>query len=368
MVISFTCNNLNSGGAERVICNIANKFSEDGNIVNIICYKKLDNFYYELNKNVNIIEIDKKIKNRSSWIQRKLAGLLNLFKLKNAIRGSDIVISFYSRQNCYSIFVAKLLNIPIICAERDHFFLNDGKFNNFLRRVFYPYSNGFIHQTEDARKYLRSKCGIKCNDIIIPNPLWISDFPERRPVSGYVCAVGRLAQQKNYEGMIEAFRIVHERNPNASLHIFGDGPEKENLINRVKENSLEGTVFFEGLSKDIINIYAKSEVFIMFSHGEGYPNALMEALSMGVPSISSNCPIGGPSDMIDHGINGYLVENGDVFDLAEKIMFLLNSKDVRKKFSINAKEIRKTNEFKKVYSLWYEYINEVKNEYEKNNK
>lgn len=367
MIISFTCNNLNSGGAERVICNIANQLCEDGNYVNIICYKKLENFYYKLNNNVHIVEIDPKIQSRSSWIQRKLAGILNLFKLRNAIKGSDIVISFYSKQNCYSILAARTLNIPIICGERDHFFLNDGKFNHFLRRIFYPYANGFIHQTEDARNYLRKTCGIKCNDIIIPNPLWITEFPDRNPIPGYICAVGRLAQQKNYEGIIEAFRIVHERIPEASLHIFGDGPEKSRLLTIINENSLESAVFLEGLSKDILNVYSKSEIFVMFSHGEGYPNALMEALSVGVPTISSDCPIGGPKDMIVDGINGCLVEVGNTLDLAEKIIDLLNSQELRVKLSKNAKKIRQINEFMTIYSSWVQYIDKVRDEYEKKN-
>lgn len=355
MVISFTCNNIGTGGAERVITSIANQMALDGHIVRIICYKKLESFYYELEAGVSIIELDPLINKRKSAISRKLAGIINLIKLYDAIKGSDRVVSFYTRQNCYSILMCKLRGIPIVCAERDHFFMNDGKVNHLMRRVFYPMADGFVHQTKMAQQYLRENEGVSCKDIVIPNPLWITDFSDRIPVDGRVIAVGRLANQKNYEGMIRAFKKVVERVPYATLHIFGDGDQTE-YQKLITEKGLDNNVILEGLNKNIIGEYAKADIFIMFSHGEGYPNALMEALAMGVPCVSSDCPVGGPRDMIVNGINGFLVEHENEDELSNRIAQLLQSKELKETFSNNAIEIRESNRFATIYKRYMDFI------------
>lgn len=366
MIISFTCNNIGTGGAERVICNIANQMAREGHTVRIICYEKLSSFYYQLEKKVTIVELDANINKRKHWLARKLAGFVNLYRLFQGVKGSDKIISFYTRQNCYSILVGHLRRIPVICAERDHFFMNDGKANHILRNIFYPHADGFIHQTYMAREWLREKEGVKCRDIVIPNPLWINEFPDCEPITGNVIAMGRLAEQKNYRGMIEAFKIVHQRNKNAMLHIYGDGEQREELQKFIKEVELENNVILEGMTKDVINVYKKAQVFVMFSHGEGYPNALMEALAIGIPSVSSDCPVGGPRDMIMDGKNGFLVKCDDTQALAERILQLLDSSELREEFQTNAITIRETNNFLTIYNKIMEYIGNI--EYGNNKK
>lgn len=359
MKIAFTCNNLNNGGAERVICNLANRMVEDGHSVHLICYSVTPSFYYKLNDGVEIIQLDKKIANRKAFILRKVAGIVNFIKLINALRWADKVISFYTRQNCYSIIACQLLHKPIICAERDHFFMTDGKLNHKMRNKWYPKSNGFIHQTQMARDWLRKKEGVVCDDVIIPNPLWMKEYPNRKPVKGYISAVGRLEEQKNYEEIIEAFEIVAENNDYATLHIFGDGPSKEKLQKMIHEKNLQNRIILEGITKDVAAIYAISDMYVMFSHGEGYPNALMEALAMGVPVISSDCPVGGPRDMITDGVNGILVKCSDINTFAERILDLLENSEMKAKFSKNAVKIRETNEFEEIYQQYMDYIMSV---------
>lgn len=360
MRIAFTCNKLNNGGAERVICNIANRMVQDGHEVKIICLCKTDSFYYYLDDAIAVVELDKSANNLDkSFLSRKIDGLKNLNRLKNAITGSDIVISFYTRQNCYSIFVCKLLNIPIICAERDHFFLQDGRINQILRNVFYPLADGFIHQTSMMRTELRNKSGVRCKDVVIPNPLWMTDFPPRNPIEGYVAAVGRLEDQKNYIEMIRAFAMAHEKAERLSLHIFGAGPMRKDIENFVESIGLQKVIILEGITKDIRTVFEKSDIYVLFSKGEGYPNALMEALACGVPSISSACPVGGPEDMINDGVNGILVPTNDVTALSDAIIKLVNDDQMKKKFSEESTVIRTTNEFTRIYRQWMNYIEEV---------
>ena len=359
MNIAFTCNNLNNGGAERVICNLANRMVEDGHSVRIICYSVTSSFYYELKKGVSIVQIDPEISKRKKFLARKVAGVINFIKLVKALEWADKVVSFYTRQNCYSIIACQILGKPIICAERDHFFMSDGRVNHVLRNKCYPKATGFIHQTSMVREWLRDKEGVKCSDIILPNPLWMNNFVEYSPKKGYISAVGRLEEQKNYKEMIDAFGMIYEKVSYASLHIYGEGPLKEELQKYINDKNLSNIVILEGISKNISEVYAQSEVFVMFSHGEGYPNALMEALASGVPCVSSNCPVGGPADMINDGENGFLVPCSDIDKFANKVVELLQNVELRKKFSSNAVNIRETNDFEKIYNTFMKYVNSV---------
>ena len=236
--------------------------------------------------------------------------------------------------------------------------MSDSKMNHIMRKVFYPLADGFIHQTHMVRDYLRMHEGVRCKDVVIPNPLWIKEYPERHPIGGRIIAVGRLADQKNYEGMLRAFSIVLRECPDATLHIyclaFVEVPPYPKSASSVKDIPHRN---FEGNSKNIIKCYQLAEVFVMSSHGEGYPNALMESLAMGVPSVSYDCPAGGPKDMIKDGINGYLIKQDDEDLLASRIIELLKNPEKRQFFSENAKKIRMTNQFDLIYDKYMDFIN-----------
>lgn len=361
MRIVFTCNRLGFGGAERVICNFANKMVSEGNEVQIICLDVLGGFHYFTEKNVEIVELDERYKMRRQFLARKMAGIRNLWRLIRTLKEKrpDVVISFYTRQNCYSILVCKLLRIPVIAAERDHFFLSDSKINYFLRKLFYPKADGFIHQTEWARLHLREHCGIKCNDIVLPNPIWIKEYPDRNVISKRVISVGRLEEQKNYNGLIRAFKGVKEAIPEASLTIYGEGVQRKELEQLVHNLGMNDSISLPGTTKKILECYAQADVFVLFSHGEGYPNVLMEALAVGVPCIASDCPVGGPIDMIVNGYNGVLVSLDDETQLINELVALLKDEDRKKRFSDKAKNIRATNAFDKIYSDLMVYINKI---------
>lgn len=252
-----------------------------------------------------------------------------------------------------------LRHIPVICAERDHFFMRDGIANHIMRKLIYPHADGFIHQTQMAREWLREKEGVRCKDVIIPNPLWINEFPERKPIYGRVVAIGRLAEQKNYEKMIRSFALVHKQCKDATLHIYGDGPLKTKLESLIINLDLTNSVFLEGITKNIIQVYRQAAIFVMFSQGEGYPNALMEALAMGVPAISSDCPVGGPRDMIRDGENGFLVACDNEEELADRIITLLQEPELCLKFSNNAISIRESNRFDIIYNRIMDYIRSI---------
>jgi len=359
--VAFTCNRLGAGGAERVITNLSNCLAKDGIKVYIICLDILSGFYYHIEHGVEIIQLDENQSDHKSWLSRKTNGLVNLYRLFSVFKKirPDVVVSFYSKQNCYSILCSRLLRIPVICSERDHFFLTDSKANHIFRKMFYKHANGFIHQTQWAKEYLEWTYSTPVDSIVLQNPIWLSDFPERKPVDGSLIAVGRLAKQKNYIGMIKAFSKVHDYYPHATLSIYGEGSQRGELQQLINQLKMADNVFLKGQTNNVSECYAKADIFVMFSFGEGYPNALLEALACGVPAISSNCPIGGPASMIRQGENGVLVETDNEDELSQKLIELLGNPELKLHLSDAAREIRKQNSMNVIYSKFYGYIEHI---------
>lgn len=357
--VIFTCNRIGTGGAERVITNIANRMSKDGIEVKLICYDVLDGFYYPINEGVEIVEIDKELGKHKGVLSRKLYGCRNLYRLYAELKRQkpDVVISFYTKQTCYSILCANLLGIPIVGAERDHFFLSDGRISHILRKVFYKRATGFIHQTTWAKKYLEENYKTPLNAIVMHNPLWISEYPERCPEKNTVVAVGRLALQKNYLGMIRAFDRVVQEIPDAKLKIYGNGEQRDKLEREIDAHHLNNNIFLMGQTENVVEQLSKADAYIMFSHGEGYPNALMEALACGVPCVASDCPVGGPAELIENNVNGFLTQNEDIDALAEKVIDLLKNDTTKARFSKEAIKIRQTNSVEYIYPKLMEYLN-----------
>lgn len=357
--IFFTCNRLGYGGAERVICSLCNRLADNGIECSIVCLDVIEGFHYAINKGVNIVRLNENVGKRQSWFARKMWGIVYLYRLLCLLRNErpDIVCSFYSKQNCYSILCSRLAHIPIVCSERDSFFLSDGKANHLLRSIFYKYANGFIHQTNWAKTYLEEKYGTTKDALVLHNPLWIESFPQRNPVRGKVIAVGRLELQKNYKGLIRAFvKAKSSIQDELTLSIFGKGPSKRELDEFIVANGAQEYVTLKGQVDNVLKEYANAEFLVLFSHGEGYPNVLMEALACGVPCISSDCPIGGPAEMIENEVNGILVENENEEELADAIVTLHSDESLREKLSQNAILIRKSNSLDVIYTAFYNYL------------
>ena len=129
--------------------------------------------------------------------------------------------------------------------------------------------------------------------------------------------VGRLENQKNLTGLIEALSIVIKRNKKIKLTILGKGSEKLKLVNLSKSLKIEKNIIFKDFSKPDI-YYKKEGIFILNSFFEGLPNVLLEAIQYKIPIISTNC-FSGPAEILKNGKYGYLVKVNDPMDLANQI-------------------------------------------------
>jgi glycosyltransferase involved in cell wall biosynthesis len=170
----------------------------------------------------------------------------------------------------------------------------------------------------------------------------------------------RFTKAKNHLILINAFSKIHHKYPEFKLEFYGEGPLKKNMQDRVLELNLTEKVLFHNPTTTVLKEIKNASIFVLPSNNEGYPNALVEALALGIPSISSDCRIGGPKDMINHGENGFLFEVGNENDLKLALDNLLSNKKVQQAFSTNSVDIVKKLNAESISMKWISFFEEVK--------
>ena len=355
MKILFYIGSLEKGGAERVISNLANDFVKNNDIVMVTTINKIE---YSLEKKVKHYSLDENV---------KLNALQRLKKLYKIIKDEkpNVIVSFLPEPSYRILLLRKFINIPIIVSVR-----NDPKreYSNFKRKILmkilYPLADGFVFQTEEAKEFFRKK--IQNKSTIIPNPIK-NEFLERKIYEGkkdnLIVSVGRLEKQKNHELLIEAFSDISKEISEYKLIIYGEGSLRKNLEEKIQNLNLQDKVFLPGTVDNIPEKIEKAKLFVMSSDYEGMPNALMEAMALGLVTISTDCPCGGPRFLIENEKNGYLVKINDKNGLAKSIKNVLKySRDEKiEEISHNARKTALTLKEEKINKKWYKYILDITN-------
>ena len=183
----------------------------------------------------------------------------------------------------------------------------------------------------DYQSWYDNKVVVLHNGVSIPKLVGRGD-PER------ILAVGSLTAKKNYQILIDAFELVSYSYPKAILYIVGDGVQRSYLEDLVKQKLLHSRVVFLGQRnhQEVQNEYCKAGVFVLSSDQEGCPNVLLEAMSFGVPSVATS--VGAVPEIIDDGISGFVVPRRDSKILAQRIMELIKSKDLRERVGLSGQE------------------------------
>ena len=341
MKIVFVISSLSSGGAERVLSMLANYFAKKHDVF-IITFSNEDSFY-KLNERIRHIKLDL-LKNSKNIFESIKNTIKRLFVLKKTLKeiDADVNISFMTHTNILSIVSSKLNKQKIIISERTVYDFYSSEMVDFLRRLFYPFSNLLITQTYSDKKNYNFMKNVK----VIYNPLELPPIQIKR--ENIILAVGRLDKQKGFDKLVEAFSQIDS--DGWKLCIAGDGVEKKNLLDQIDRLKLDNVEFI-GKRKDIFEWYAKSSIFVLSSEKEGFPNVLLEAMGSGCACISFDCP-SGPSEIIENGENGILVEKQNVKKLASQIQRLINDKDVREKLGSKAMKAKEKYSIEKIANQW----------------
>ena len=351
MRIAFVVNQMNSGGAQRVVANLSTEFILLGHDVSIIMINETKEYsYYPLEREVRLVPISK--------IYRNLSALKKITFISNSLKmiSPDIVLSFIHHVNIYTHFAAVKNRIPNIVAERtDPAAFPRGRVMRLLRNYAYRHADGCVFQTAHAKDFFSPL--IQAHSTVIPNPVVLTYEPKEPPArERNIIAAGRLVPQKNYDMLIEAFRLFSFYHPDFSLTICGEGNLRNNIESLVKDLGLVGKVILMGQVENPHYMIYNSSIFALSSDHEGMPNALLEAMALGVPSVATDCPSGGPAEIILNNINGILVPVGDATAMADAFRRIVNDNNLAAMLSDNAIQVRDIYSISEVAKKWLDYI------------
>jgi glycosyltransferase involved in cell wall biosynthesis len=225
---------------------------------------------------------------------------------------------------------------------------------------------GCVFQTPDAMKFFDKR--IQDKGKVILNPIseqYIGSDSEHNIIvdrNNEIVTVGRIDSQKNQMLLFEAFKEISTKYPRYVLKLYGDIQDKEiyRELNRfISENNLEDRIMFMGLKSNPGDYIKEASIFVLSSDYEGMPNALIEAMVLGLPVISTDCPCGGPKMLIDNGKNGIIVPVGDKKALANAMEYMITHEKEAEAMGKEAKKLIERVEPDKICSQWLDYISEL---------
>jgi glycosyltransferase involved in cell wall biosynthesis len=326
--ICISVGSISCGGAERVAVNIANDLVAAGNEVFILTLDKKKSLY-KIDQRVKILSFENNNKNKFlKYIQvfffiRKSLKEINPDSILNFIFPTFFLIS--------TIF----LKYRIIISIRN----NPNNLESFdtplLRKVIFKRASAIISQTEYAKNVIYNQTKHK-NIVVIPN--YVREITsENLEKKNYIINVGKLQFVKGQDKLIKIFSEIP--NDTWKLVLVGDGPN-ENLLKKLsKKLNLNDKVIFTGNVDDVDYYLQQSKIFAFTSQTEGFPNALLEAMVTPLPCISFDCPAG-PSEMIENGVNGFLISLNDENQFKEKLTLLMEDEILRDSFCKEALKIK----------------------------
>jgi GalNAc-alpha-(1->4)-GalNAc-alpha-(1->3)-diNAcBac-PP-undecaprenol alpha-1,4-N-acetyl-D-galactosaminyltransferase len=358
--IGFTIHSLNGGGAERVITSLANELVTDYNVI-IITLVKCDSFY-ELNSKIILLSCDLIVPKKLGKIGAIKNNMITVKKISKYIKSEsiDLMIGFTTSVNVITIMAAKINNLPVIISERNNPIADPpNKFWRILRNILYRLTDYLVVQTSSNKGFYAKIVSSK-KIIIIKNPVAPAltskrIIREETTKNKIILTVGRLDANKSQDLLIKAFSNIPNNN-DWQLQLIGVGNKMEEYKTIAKDLNIN--VCFLGEVSNIYDYYNNARIFVFTSKSEGFPNALAEALYFGIPSISTNCPHG-PSDLIENGINGLLIEVDNQKMLETKLKRLMTDEDLR--YSLKENALKKGNalDISLISASWMKYFNKL---------
>jgi GalNAc-alpha-(1->4)-GalNAc-alpha-(1->3)-diNAcBac-PP-undecaprenol alpha-1,4-N-acetyl-D-galactosaminyltransferase len=351
--IAFIISSLGCGGAERVLCLIANYWAQKNYSIVIITLGNSTPFYLlEDGIELEPLSLLKNSESVFSSIANNIARI-KIIRKKLLEINPDIVISFMTETNILSTISCRIINKPIIISERTCYDFLKSRAWVVLRNIVYRYSNALIVQTRyDEEKYTHLS-----NIFVINNPLKLKRIkPNANREEKNILAVGRLDRVKGFDRLIRAFSLL--KNKDWKLTIIGEGSERNRLEKLTYDLKLEDYICLPGKTKAIEEWYEKSSIFVLSSRIEGFPNVLCEAMAYGCACVSFDC-IAGPNEIVTDKVNGYLVKNGDIPALSDQISFLINHPAERRRIGNEAMKINERLNIDSIMSKWDKILERV---------
>lgn len=371
--VLFYIHSLNKGGAERVLLTIADEIVKSDEYKAVILTDTVDETEYELSDNLRRIVIDK---------DGHMSALSRLKAIRHHVKreAPDKIVVFMLSSVIRAVLALTCTGYRVIGAVRSNPY---DDYSKGKKRALLLWACGrcerIVCQTEYQKEFFGERLRDKC--IVISNPIFREfadkatalgirdneilskednsmDTGERTRDASYekIVATGRLYDYKNHRLLIDAFARIASTYPDAYVVIYGEGPYREQLQARISELALEERVLLPGDSDHVAADIEDAMIYVLPSDTEGLPNALMEAMALGLPVIATDCPCGGPKSLIEDGVNGILTPVGDVRAMEEALIRLMSDAKLRADMGRRARDIIKTNSVELITDKWKQIL------------
>lgn len=345
--ILFVIGSMSKGGAERVVSIMSDHYAGKGWSTSIMMLLN-NRVEYEINPDVKLINL------ACTAAKGKFDAFRLIKEIRKYIKSSnpDVVVAFMGPIALTTWMACKGLNKRLIVSER----IDPAKAHrNFIVKKLlnkvYAKSDCTVLQTKRAWSYFPR--AVQKNSIIIGNPVKVQCVAAENYEHRIVTA-GRLTDQKNHRMLIEAFDKVRKNHPEYTLDIYGEGPLRNELQALIDEKGISNCVTLVGNVTDLHKRMSTAEMFVLSSDYEGLSNALLEAMMMGLPCISTDCA--GSDEVIKDGENGLLVPVGNGEKLAEAMLLLIESETCRNQLAEAAKMSVDKYKVENVIQQWTEVV------------
>ena len=352
---------MHAGGAERVAANLCNAWAARGDTVTLVAtYSGRGGNVYPLHAGVRLIYLaDKVPASRVRWLTqvRRFWALRKLTKIAK----TDVVVSFLTNVNVASIVATVGLRIPTLVAERSYPPKMPIPFNlALLRKLTYPHAARVVMLTQLGLKWLhlaipRAAGEAVSNPVVYPLPAGdpFCAVGKVVPADRYlVIGVGRLSAEKQFDHLIKAFAPLAPLFPDWVLALAGSGPQEEDLKQLCRQLGVADRVYFPGRVGNLGDWYAQADLFVLSSSFEGFPGALVEAMSYGCAVVSYDCA-SGPGEIIHDGEDGLLVDpKAGIASLGDAMITLMADDAKRERLGKAAEAVRERYSLPNTLAQW----------------
>lgn len=315
---------LGAGGAERVIAQLAQHCLTRGYSISVITFdSEHDPIYHDLPSEVQLRRLNCPGGGLRGNVQR-------MIKLRTALASAkpDLLISFLTKNNLLASLAKTGLGLKWIACERN----NPERQNahpawSRLLTIAYRHADAIVCQTNGVRRCFPA--AVQDRVTLIPNPI-VSRTAKAKASGKRIAAVGRLDRQKGFDCLIDGFSLIAPNHPEWVLDIWGSGPEHSALQEQIMQQGMTDRITLRGTSNQPGGWVDETDLFVLSSRYEGFPNVLGEALAAGLPVIATDCDFG-PSDMVTHGLNGWLVNVGSPSALGKALDKLIADEPLRRR-------------------------------------
>lgn len=358
--ITCTISSLGGGGAERSLVNLATLLAEKGHEVRLLTFQQQVPDAYSIPLKVQRCYAEPVVAESCQWFS-----LRQQLRRNQALRRSllstqpEIIISFIDSTNVAVLQAMVGTSIPVIVTERtDPRFHDIGLRWQVLRRLSYPLAAQIIVQGEELCSWARHAWW-PSRVYAIPNPI----FPPARsqfssenrsdlfPQPHTAIAMGRLHPVKGFDRLIEAFAEIAPRFPDWHLTILGEGELRLQLEAQIAKLGLGHRISLPGRIDEPANVLGQADLFVLSSHYEGFPNAMLEAMACGLPAIALDTS-SGPRAIVRHNIDGLLVSPTEKNALSKAMADLMADDDKRQNFAARAPEVLERFSPKRAIAAW----------------